>query len=57
MKKGSKVLIPGVGPGGTIAQVVSSFYDRLKVTYYDARDGQITIWVHVNEVTEWPSKA
>ena len=49
--KVSQVLVHSIGPNGVIAEVVGECGDRVKVRYYDARDGgTIERWVHTSEV-------
>tara|TARA_R100000655_G_scaffold4834_1_gene15239 strand:+ start:1144 stop:1332 length:189 start_codon:yes stop_codon:yes gene_type:complete len=49
---GSKVLVHTIGPNGVYAKVLSTYYNKVKVKYYDAADGgDIVRWVHVGEIT------
>ena len=48
---GSRVLVHTIGPNGVYAKVLSTYYNRVKVKYYDASDGgDIVAWVGVNEI-------
>ena len=48
---GDKVLVHTIGPNGVYAKVLSTFYNRVKVKYYDAADGgDIVRWVSVLEI-------
>ena len=48
---GDRVLVHTIGPNGVYAKVLSTFYDRVKVKYYDAADGgDIVRWVSVFEI-------
>ena len=50
---GKRVLVDSIGPNGVYAKVVSSFYNRVKVKYYDAADGGfVSVWVDVRVIRD-----
>jgi hypothetical protein len=48
---GKRVLVHSIGPNGVYASVLKTNGGRVKVKYYDARDGgDIVRWVSVFEI-------